>query len=126
MALQDQMRQHVLSIRQKKDRLSEAKARVSNCARDACSGGSHEFLCVLASRLGQLNDLWMECHQDPYDVRGGVKIIRGSARGGSGIPWPADAGYTTKLEAMQDPRSIFDCLREAFFLTKRYDGKPLC
>ena len=61
----------------RKSRKNEANARVSNCAREACAGGSREFLHSLASHLAELDNYWMECHQDPFEVRDGVKVIKG-------------------------------------------------
>ena len=48
-----------------------------------------------------------------------IKMIRGS----KGKEWPDGANYTTKLEAMQDPRSDFDCLRESFFIPDHANGR---
>ena len=78
------------------------------------------FYRRLTTHLCLLDNYWMHFHEDPFEYRNGVKIVRGTA-----VEWPPDANYETKLEAMRDSRIVFDRLRLAFFVPDRVRAKTM-
>ena len=55
---------------------------------------------------------WLHVQEEPYELRSGIEVVGGP----KSKQRPDDADYSTMLEAMRDPRSEFDCLREPFFI----------
>ena len=116
--LRTQMREHWNGIRHGRQQADAVKKNVSRLARLACASDTSGFLEDLTNNLKEVNRYWMHFYEDPFDIVSGVTVIRGTR-----IEWPEDAQYTTKLEAMRDPRECFDSIRAAYFLPNRNDAE---
>jgi hypothetical protein len=112
--LRDQLTQHAWFMKCEQQVRDQIKREIRERSREVCSSNARNFLELLSVHLGALDNFWMHFYEEPFEWRSGVKIIRGTKK-----PWPANATYESKMQALEDPREDFDSLREAFFLPTR-------
>jgi len=109
--LEHQLRSHHEQMCSQRQRREERKRDINERSRIACSSRESSFLLDLAAHLEALDPYWLEFHGEPFEWRGGLKLVRGTDK-----EWPADAAYNTKLETFTDSHEVFDSLRQAFFI----------
>ena len=91
------------------------KEKLRDVCRSVCAEAPIGKLITLAFLLGRcIGSVYEEFKESPYtSTEAGIDIVRGSGN----QPAPLDVFYLTKLDAMRDPRPIFDAIRLSFFST---------
>jgi len=84
--LEHQLRSHHEQMCSQRQRREERKRDINERSRIACSSRESSFLLDLAAHLEALDPYWLEFHGEPFEWRGGLKLVRGKDK-----EWPADA-----------------------------------